>query len=255
VARQLGQPLQRGMAGREIVRARGENHDHPLGHEIPGKEGHEVAARAVDPVDVLEDQYRRRHPPHPVQQADDALVQAARGDRGLRRQRRIDRLRGDQLRHDPREVAARRPQQPVQLGPVDAPGEAAEGLHEGQVREPVAEVEAAADHGAAAPGPDACGQLCHEPGLADPCLATDHQDRRTPGRGFPERAIELGEVRVASDEHRARDTPHPADGTTAERARERSSEEEGARAGQTWAARRGRRCTSFVPPARSSPSR
>ena len=213
VPRQLCEPVKRRVAGREILGSGGEHQQHPLAVQVADKEGHEVTAGPIDPVDVLDREQCRRHRTHPLQQPDHALVQPSRWDGRLGRQRRVDRLGWDELGDDAREVRTRRTQQPIELARAHAPSQAPERLDERQVREAVTEVETATDHRPAAARADTLSELGDQPRLADPGFAADDHDRGTPLGSLSERAIELGEVRVAPDEHGARDTPHPADGT------------------------------------------
>ena len=84
VARKAGEPRRHRMAGPEVVGPDGEHEEQALTVEVAGKERHEVAGRAVDPVEVLEDQHdggvRGKVAEEPEQQAEQARLAKAAAD-------------------------------------------------------------------------------------------------------------------------------------------------------------------------------
>ena len=219
---ELPEPGEDRVAAREVVDAAREDDREALGREVPRQEREQVARRAVDPVDVLDDEHDRPGRRQRTEQPEDPLEQAslpeARGEPGRvgRPEWRGDAVAGE-LGDDRGEVRATGPEDLLQAVGRNGPGEATERGRDRQVRQARdADVEAFANQHE--PGLSAVRRrvrrLAHEARLADSCLAKHHDEPRRPGR----RRVQLGRERVhgalATDEDGTGDPArHAADGT------------------------------------------
>jgi hypothetical protein len=163
-------------------------HEAQLGRELRGQEAEELVARPIDPVQVLEDEHGR---PEPAQRLEDRAEQPMAI--GARLAQRLERRR--QFVSELRERLSQRSGHRIERSARrQRPGRAAERLDERSERERLTQVVAVASQEPAAGEPPA--QLPHEPGLADPRLPLDKDERRRTGRGAHERL----ELIVAADQ-------------------------------------------------------
>ena len=174
---ELGEPSVR--LGFQVLTPRGEDEQHRLGGEVPGEEGHEVSRRAIDPVDVLEDEQGWPIGCQPSEDREHALLHPRRGQwligGGPDFTERRDEAR--QLRPDG-------PEHRFQLRPWRGPCQSPERLSQWKERNSaIGEIEAATDQ-----HPSAClvhrhAELRDQPRLPDPRLTGDQDDPRRARRG------------------------------------------------------------------------
>ena len=196
----------------EIVGAVGPDHDESLAAHIAGQEGHEVACRAIRPMEILEDHDDRRSFPERAQQPEQALE-----DPGLDPVRACESSdvlpgRRPELRHQASELGGRWCPQRLEIELAERSGR----QHRGQSPErfdergerettALAEAHAAAVEDDRAAGSSLSSDLVDQPGLADPGLTADEDDRRIAGAGGFDCRCHDGGLRIAADETRARD--------------------------------------------------
>src|SRR6185312_9481420 len=105
------------------------------------------------------------------------------------------------LRDQTTELLPRRPEQPGDGSRLRGPRQAAQGFDEWRVRDrphPGWETVTPQNGGAGKAG--AVGHRGHEPGLADPGFAADHQRSAAPAGDHPEHVVELGELLISPDD-------------------------------------------------------
>ncbi len=230
VARETGQPRRDRMPTTEVVGPDREDEQQALAIQVAGKEGHEIARRAVDPVEVLEDQddrrVRREVAEEPQEQAEQArLVETAARvggllrrpvGRGRARARLAAAFRGiADPRQEPSDLLARRSQDLVDTLRRQITEVAAERFGERAVRHPpVGEIEAAALQHERRTGPGSFCEFGDQPRLSDARLAGDDHDLRRAFGGAGQRGIERVRFERSPDEFHRRDRArHAAEST------------------------------------------
>ena len=210
------------MSPGQVVHATGQDDRQALRGEIADQERDEILRRAIDPVDVLDDERGRAGLGQRVEQPEHALEQAGLAETGWKRSRggvrneRTWHVRG-QLRHDRREVSARRPEQALEGIRRDRPRQPAQGGGDGEIGKPAGpDVETLADEDQRSLPAGRVRGLLHEARLADPSLAPHDDEPRGTRRAGVDLPDQGGGIPVATDKLRARDAGgHGNDGTAA----------------------------------------
>lgn len=174
------------MAARQVVDPTREHDREPLVGQVAQEEGQQIPRRAVDPVDVFDDEECRGRRAESTDQAEQTLEQArlaeAAGERwgfGVGRSLVVGGCRGgsghrEQARQQQFDVFPGRPKQPIRFRVRGVPDEATDRLSHRQIGQPtVADIETAAGQDPIPLSAHAVGDFPDQPGLADACLTGD----------------------------------------------------------------------------------
>ena len=111
----LGQPRAERMAAMELVRPVGADDDEALGPDVARQEGHEIASRAIGPVEVLEDAHDRRPLAEVAKEGEQALEDPGLDPLRSREASWSSAGRGPELGHQSTELGRRRGAQVVEV--------------------------------------------------------------------------------------------------------------------------------------------
>ena len=199
---QTGQERLQGMAAVQLVGPVGQHQQQGPCLQVVHQEGEQVQGRAVGPVQVLYDQYRRRPAGQALQQGQHGLEQPSlRPWAGGKPDRpRLGRYLSELGQQAGQHRLSGSDQLVEAIGP-QPPAETAQRLGDWRKRQcALAELDAATEQHLPAALADACCELADQPGLADPGLAANADRHRATAAGLCEGRLEAVELSAPANE-------------------------------------------------------